>query len=72
MFDTLTTDQAVKLAGDDAPSDLAREMHRAWVSFITNGDPGWPAFGTERMTRIWDAAPRVVPQRRAAVVDALR
>lgn len=72
VFDTLTTDQAVKLAGHDAPSDLAREMHRAWVSFITKGDPGWPAFGTERMTRIWDAAPRVAPQRRAAVVDALR
>lgn len=72
VFDTLTTDQAVKLAGHDAPSDLAREMHRAWVSFITKGDPGWPAFGTERMTQMWDAAPRVAPQRRAAVVDALR
>ncbi|KIC59486.1 carboxylesterase/lipase family protein [Microbacterium hominis] len=72
VFDTLTTDQAVKLAGHDAPADLAREMHRAWVSFITKGDPGWPAFGTERMTQIWDAAPRVAPQRRAAVVDALR
>ncbi|EIC08099.1 Carboxylesterase type B [Microbacterium laevaniformans OR221] len=71
VFDTLSTDQAVKLAGHDAPADLARDMHRAWVSFIATGDPGWPAFGTERMTQIWDAAPRVAPQRRAAVVDAL-
>ncbi|WP_259457176.1 carboxylesterase/lipase family protein [Microbacterium sp. AG790] len=71
VFDTLNTDQAVKLAGHDAPADLARDMHRAWVSFIATGDPGWPAFDAERMTQIWDAAPRVAPQRRAAVVDAL-
>ncbi len=71
VFDTLTTDQAVRLAGDDAPADLARDMHRAWVAFITTGDPGWPAFGADRTTKVWDAASRVTPQRRAAVVDAL-
>lgn len=71
VFDTLTTDQAVRLAGDDAPADLARDMHRAWVAFITTGDPGWPAFGADRTTKVWDAASHVTPQRRAAVVDAL-
>lgn len=71
VFDALTSDQAVKLAGHDAPADLARDMHRAWVSFIATGDPDWPAFDAERMTKIWDAAPRVAPQRRPTVVDAL-
>jgi para-nitrobenzyl esterase len=39
VFDTLITDQAVKLAGHDAPADLSRDMHRAWVSFIATGAP---------------------------------
>lgn len=70
-FDTVDQDEAKRLAGPDAPASLAREMHAAWVSFITTGDPGWPAFGAERMTRVWDAEPATVPLRRAAVVDAL-
>jgi carboxylesterase type B len=27
---------------------LADEMHRAWVSFSTTGDPGWPRYGLDR------------------------
>lgn len=71
-FDTIDHDEATRLAGPDAPASLAREMHAAWVSFITTGDPGWPAFGAEQTTRVWDVEPSTAPLRRAAVVDALR
>lgn len=71
VFDTLDTDEARHLSGPDAPAALARDMHAAWVSFLSRGDPGWPAFGTGRATRVWNFASTTVPQRRAAVVDAL-
>ncbi|RKE60566.1 carboxylesterase/lipase family protein [Microbacterium sp. AG238] len=70
-FDRLGDPEALLLAGPDAPADLARDMHAAWVAFIQGGDPGWPRFSTSRMTRIWDAASRDLPQRRTEVIDAL-
>ncbi len=70
-FDRLGDPEALLLAGPDAPADLARDMHAAWVAFIRGGDPGWPRFSPSRTTRIWDAAPRDLPQRRAEVIDAL-
>jgi para-nitrobenzyl esterase len=27
---------------------LARDMHRRWIAFARTGDPGWPAYDTER------------------------
>jgi para-nitrobenzyl esterase len=41
---------ARRLVGDAAPQDLADDMHRAWVAFITNGDPGWAPYDVERRT----------------------
>jgi para-nitrobenzyl esterase len=70
-FDRLGDPEALLLAGPDAPADLARDMHAAWVAFIRDGDPGWPRFSTSCMTRIWDAASRDLPQRRTEVIDAL-
>ncbi|MFD0361379.1 carboxylesterase/lipase family protein [Nocardia sp. GCM10030253] len=29
------------LGSAEPPTDLARRMHQAWVSFATTGDPGW-------------------------------
>ncbi|MET3467152.1 carboxylesterase family protein [Microbacterium sp. 1262] len=70
-FDRLGDPEALLLAGPDAPADLARDMHAAWVAFIRAGDPGWPRFSPSRMTRIWDATSRDLPQRRVEVIDAL-
>ncbi|MFB8893495.1 carboxylesterase/lipase family protein [Microbacterium plantarum] len=70
-FDRLSDPEALLLAGPDAPADLARDMHAAWVAFIRAGDPGWPQFSPSRMTRIWDATSRDLPQRRVEVIDAL-
>ncbi|MFS0712236.1 carboxylesterase family protein [Microbacterium sp. 2P01SA-2] len=70
-FDRLGDPEALLLAGPDAPADLARDMHAAWVAFVRNGDPGWPPFSVSRTTRIWDAASRDLSQRRVEVIDAL-
>jgi len=46
MFDTLGTATS-PLYGGVAPQELADDMHAAWVTFATTGDPGWPAYDTE-------------------------
>ena len=59
-FDTLRSEGADWLTGPDAPQDLADVMHRAWVSFVTTGDPGWPRYTTgERATMVFDATSAV-------------
>ena len=45
VFDTLPAAGGPHgLLGDHPPHELARWMHRAWVRFATDGDPGWPAY----------------------------
>ncbi|MGW4168573.1 carboxylesterase/lipase family protein [Streptomyces chartreusis] len=41
VFDTGEVPESRKLAGEGAPQELAHEMHRAWVRFAADGDPGW-------------------------------
>jgi para-nitrobenzyl esterase len=71
VFDRLDDPETRRLAGDAPPQELADEMHRAWISFITTGDPGWPAYGAERTTRLFDARSATVPQRRTDGMDLL-
>ncbi|QDE35110.1 carboxylesterase/lipase family protein [Microbacterium foliorum] len=71
VFDRLGDSEAQRLAGADAPQRLADEMHAAWISFIKTGDPGWPVFGTERNTRLFDTDSTTVPQRRMEALDLL-
>ncbi|MQY31167.1 Carboxylesterase [Nocardia sp. RB56] len=50
VFDALGTPMAEALTGPGAPQPLADDIHRAWVAFITTGDPNhdglptWPAY----------------------------
>ncbi|WP_285567034.1 carboxylesterase family protein [Streptomyces sp. RTGN2] len=61
VFDNLAGPDAVALAGEDAPQDLADAMHAAWVRFAETGDPGWPAWDASRpVMRFGPGAPRVV------------
>ncbi|MEV0063545.1 carboxylesterase family protein [Nocardia sp. NPDC050718] len=54
VFDTL--DRAHALTGEHPPQRLADEMHRAWVDFATDGDPGWPAYRADApVTHTFDA-----------------
>jgi para-nitrobenzyl esterase len=47
-FDTLATEAHGALMGPAAPQQLADAMHAAWVRFVTDGDPGWPAYDAGR------------------------
>ncbi|GAA2388203.1 carboxylesterase/lipase family protein [Nonomuraea africana] len=49
-FDVLDAPGVARTAGQGAPQALAREMHGAWVRFVRDGDPGWPA-GVKRILR---------------------
>nr|WP_236571214.1 carboxylesterase family protein [Microbacterium hydrocarbonoxydans] len=71
VFDRLGEAETQRLAGNDAPQALADEMHEAWISFIRSGDPGWPAYGPERTTRLFDAETSTVAQRRTDALDLL-
>ena len=60
VFDTLGYGTQA-LCGDDPPQALADAMHAAWVSFATNGDPGWPKYDQQRKaTMRFDIASDVV------------
>ena len=42
---------SIPLIGDTPAQAVADQAHRAWVDFITDGDPGWPAYNiTGRIT----------------------
>ena len=71
VFDRLDDPEAQRLAGPDAPRELAAEMHASWIAFVKTGDPGWPVFGPERRTRVFDTISATVPQRRTAGLDLL-
>ncbi|MET9437187.1 carboxylesterase family protein [Streptomyces sp. NPDC006551] len=61
-FDLLDAEGVRAAAGDAPPRALADAMHRAWVSFVRDQDPGeeWPRYTAEgRATMVWDAEPRV-------------
>ncbi|MGW6417718.1 carboxylesterase/lipase family protein [Streptomyces sp. NPDC055055] len=61
-FDLLDAEGVVEAAGDAPPRALADALHRAWVAFVTDQDPGadWPRYtADERATMVWDAKPRI-------------
>jgi para-nitrobenzyl esterase len=54
-WDTLGKRGAAALTGSQPPQELADAMHRAWVRFVTDGTPGWPACeGGSRPTMLFD------------------
>ncbi|MFE5591731.1 carboxylesterase family protein, partial [Streptomyces sp. NPDC056549] len=57
-FDLLDAEGVTAVAGAEPPRALADAMHRAWVAFVTDQDPGadWSRYTSdERATKIWDA-----------------
>jgi para-nitrobenzyl esterase len=60
VFDTLGNGTE-GLLGTDPPQTLAKKMHAAWVSFATQGDPGWPKYNLEhRAVMRFDTISKVV------------
>ena len=45
----------IALGGPGAPQKLADAMHRAWVAFVIDGDPGWERWSTRRPVQAFDA-----------------
>ena len=60
VFDALDAPGVAPLVGPEPPQALADEMHRAWVQFVTSGDPGWPVYGPERAVMRFDAQSELV------------
>ncbi|MFD7325927.1 carboxylesterase/lipase family protein [Streptomyces sp. NPDC059875] len=61
-FDLLDAEGVTAAAGDAPPRALADAMHRAWVAFVRDQDPGesWPRYtARDRATMVWDTEPRV-------------
>ncbi len=53
VFDTLA--EATAMVGETAPQHLADEVHRAWVAFARDGEPGWRAWTPdERSVMVFD------------------
>jgi para-nitrobenzyl esterase len=68
VFDTLSKDAPLfgPLLGEDPPQELADAMHTAWISFATNGNPGWPKYDTgRRATMRFNTPSQVVDDPRA-------
>jgi para-nitrobenzyl esterase len=60
-FDNLDREGGEPLAGASPPQSLADEMHRAWVSFVATGNPGWERYETTtRKVGQFGAEPAVV------------
>ncbi len=67
VFDTLAAPGSEATTGPGAPQELADVVHRAWVDFVTTGDPGWPAYDlTERPVQVFDTVTAVAPDPRGA------
>ncbi len=67
VFDTLRAPGGQPLQGDAAPQELADVVHRAWVDFVTTGDPGWPAYDlATRPVQVFGTLTSVVPDPRSA------
>jgi len=53
IFHTLA--EAVDLVGNGPPVSLADEMHKAWIDFIRDGNPGWSEYDlTNRQVKNFD------------------
>jgi len=61
-WDVLGDEHVARLAGEAPPQELADAVHGAYVAFVRDGDPGWPAWDGEGPVMTWDT--------RSAVTDA--
>ena len=67
VFDTLAASGSEALGGDAAPQALADVMHRAWVDFVSTGEPGWPTYDVgDRLVQVFGTLTAVTPDPRGA------
>jgi len=57
VFDVLGEEHVARLAGPDAPQELADRVHGAYVAFVRGGSPGWaPAGDGSGVAMVFDDA----------------
>ena len=50
VFDTVTLDNVRARLGETPAQAVADQVHRVWVNFVTQGDPGWARYDTASRT----------------------
>ncbi len=61
VFDNLDAPGVEVTLGSEPPQHLADLMHKSWVDFVTQGDPGWPSFTPDtRPAMVFDGKSRVI------------
>jgi len=50
VFDTVSLDNVRARLGETPAQAVADQVHRVWVNFITQGDPGWARYDTASRT----------------------
>ncbi|MEV6238542.1 carboxylesterase family protein [Lentzea sp. NPDC051838] len=55
VFGNLDRGQPAVLIGEDtsAAAEVSDRMRRAWTGFALTGDPGWPVYSDDRLTRVF-------------------
>ncbi|WP_439656791.1 carboxylesterase/lipase family protein [Lentzea sp. HUAS TT2] len=63
VFGNLDRGQAAAVLGEITPvvRAVSDRMRAAWTVFAITGEPGWPAYGSERLTRVFDVQDEVGP-----------
>lgn len=72
-FDVLDDPDVARVAGPNAPQELADRVHGAYVCFVRDGEPGWPAaVGSRPEVAVFDADPTAASAYDSARVLAAR
>ncbi|MHA7270141.1 carboxylesterase/lipase family protein [Arthrobacter sp. HLT1-20] len=71
FFDHIVKDGVATIAGEDPPQALANELHTAASRFLAGGDPGWPRYGANGATKVFDNPSTVMDNGYASVVPLL-
>ncbi|MEJ5102796.1 carboxylesterase/lipase family protein [Chryseobacterium sp. MYb328] len=66
VFDNLTNPGFSNMLGNHPPQQLADTVHKAWVDFATNGNPGWDTYDTDnRISMRFDVVSQITVDDRA-------
>jgi para-nitrobenzyl esterase len=74
VFDALDTPGLIGpngLVEENPPVELARRVHRTWITFVPTGDPGWTTYNTQqrsvmRINSTWEILTDPRPDERQA------
>ncbi|MBT2619308.1 MULTISPECIES: carboxylesterase/lipase family protein [Chryseobacterium] len=66
VFDNLTNAGFSEILGNQLPQQLADSVHKAWVNFATNGNPGWDTYNVNnRISMRFDTVSQITVNDRA-------